>query len=124
MSTTTASRADRLIEGAEAGALVHAKNLDGDESVAMAYQITLLEQIVRGLVDKLDTARASAANLTNELARLRAASRAQGERIEQLTFDAAKGDDDFDALSDDLQRRIAAFNRSTGAAAALRGEPS
>jgi len=122
MSTPTASRADRLIEGAEAGALVHAKNLDGGEDVAMAYQITLLEQIVRGLVDKLDTARASAANLTNELARLRAASRAQGERIQQLTFDAAKGDDDFDALSDDLQRRIAAFNRSTGAAAALRGE--
>lgn len=57
-----------------------------------------------------------------EIEELRAASRAQGERIEQLQFDAAKGDDEFEQQSADLQRRITAFhNRSTGAADALRG---
>lgn len=61
--------------------------------------------------------------LCAEVEALRAASRTQGARIEKLQFDAAKGDDDFDAKADELQRRITAFhNRSTGAASALRGE--
>lgn len=121
MSNTTASRADRLIEGAEAGSLAHAKHLNAGEDVATDYQVSLLEQIVRGLCAELDRSKGSIANLTDEVTRLQAASRAQGERIAQLQFDAAKGDDEFDQRADELSQRIAAFNRSTGAAEALRG---
>lgn len=137
MSTThTASRAERLISEAEHGSLAWAARNGHDELSGAIHQIDLLENIIRSLCAIGDNQAAAVKHMGAEVARmstvvteqaqslmrLRAASRAQGERIEQLQFDAAKGDDDFDAKADELQRRITAFhNRSTGAAEALRG---
>lgn len=135
--STTNERAERLISEAEHGSMAWAARNGRDELEGAIHQIDLLENIVRSLCAIDDNKAAAVKNMGAEVARLsavvteqaqslirlRAASRAQGERIERLQFDAAKGDDDFDAKADELQRRITAFhNKSTGAASALRGE--
>ena len=85
-----------------------------DPVVRYGHQVGWLERDIKTLCQEV-------AYYQAKCSELQAASRAQGERIAQLQFDAAKGDDEFEQQADELSQRIAAFNRSTGAAEALRG---
>lgn len=127
-------RAERLITEAEQGAFDHARRTGRDDEAAQLYQIELLEILVRRLCVEADGLRAAAHSLEEHSAhqrrtiadqgltitRLRNQNREQAADLQELRFRLI-ADDDFEQKSEDLRRQIAAFNRSTGAAAALQG---
>lgn len=135
MSATITTRAEQLIDEAESGAKDYAARIHGDRSAALNYEIGILRSLVRSLSDAVNLQAESIATQTEEIQRQRGAMellngtirrqrnqiREQDAKLQDLQFRLI-GDDDVEAESEDLRGRIAAFNRSTGAAAALRGE--
>lgn len=139
MSTTIAQRAEQLIEDAAAGAKAYAARVaNGDRNTELNYRVGILESLVRSLSDSVEMQAESIANQAEEVKRL---TKAAGEHVTTIsrlrcTITELRGDledarDTIDRLDppmrdaeDDSRRESAAFTHSTGAAAALRGEPS
>lgn len=135
MPDTITTRSEQLIAEAESGAKDYAARINGDRSAALNYEIGILRSLVRSLSDAVNLQAESIATQTEEIQRQRGAMellngtirrqrnqiREQDTKLQDLQFRLI-GDDDVEADSEELRRRIAAFNRSTGASTALRGE--
>lgn len=106
--STTHDRAERLLHQAEHDANAYADRVGGDFRTARAYELGLLRGAIRDLCIELDAIYAKRPHLAPSIPAGLPTTRMES----------------FDTEADKLQRDMVAFhNRSTGAAAALRGEP-
>jgi len=136
MPTTIAQRADEMIQAIESEAFARQRRVSGSDLDTALWQIEHLESLVRRLCQSVDLQAESIANQAEEVKRLTAASienaatirrqrnqiHEQAGQLNDLRFRLC--DDDCEDLSDERRREAASFAHSTGAAAALRGEPS